>query len=88
MKIGRYLAFFLFLMVLWITFGNRGFIDNYLMAKKLAQLKMLNEEVAAENNDLKKKIMLLRSDLGYIETIARSELGMVKKGDVVYRFSK
>jgi len=88
MKIGRYLAFFLFLMVLWITFGNRGFIDNYLMTKKLAQLKLLNEEVTAENNELKKKIMLLRSDLGYIETIARNELGMVKKGDVVYRLSK
>ncbi|MEN6375232.1 MAG: septum formation initiator family protein [Smithella sp.] len=88
MKIGRYLIGFLFLMTLLITFGNRGLIDNYLMNKKLAQLKLVNNGVAVENNELKKKIVLLRSDLGYIESLARNELGMVKKGDIVYRFSK
>jgi len=85
MKVGRYLVVFLFFMALLITFGNRGLVDNYLMTKKLAELKSLNDGVAAENNELKKKIVLLRSDLAYIESLARSELGMVKKGDVVYR---
>ncbi len=79
---------FLFLMMLLITFGNRGLIDNYLMNNKLVQLKLVNNGVAAENSALKKKIVLLRSDLGYIESVARNELGMVKKGDIVYRFSK
>lgn len=79
---------FLFLMTLLITFGNRGLIDNYLMNKKLVQLKLVNNGVAVENNELKKKIVLLRSDLDYIESLARNELGMVKKGDIVYRFSK
>lgn len=88
MKVGRYLVGFLFLMALLITFGNRGLVDNYLMSKRVAQLKLLNSGVMAENNELRKKIVLLRSDLVYIETIARSELGMVKKGDMVYRFSK
>ena len=88
MKVGRYLVVFLFLMALLITFGNRGLVDNYLMSKRLNQLKLLNNSVAAENNELKKKIVLLRSDLVYIESLARNELGMVKKGDIVYRFSK
>ena len=88
MKLGRYLIGFLFLMALLITFGNRGLVDNYYMNKKLVQLKSLNNGVAAENDDLKKKIVLLRSDLVYIESIARSELGMVKKGDIIYRLSK
>ncbi|MEN6330647.1 MAG: septum formation initiator family protein [Smithella sp.] len=88
MKVGRYLLGFLFLMALLITFGNRGLVDNYLMNKKLVQLKLINNGVAAENNDLKKKIVLLRSDLVYIESVARKELGMVKKGDIVYRLSK
>jgi cell division protein FtsB len=88
MKVGRYLVVFLFLMALLITFGNRGLVDNYLMTKKLAQIKSLNDEVAAGNNELKKKIVLLRTDLGYIESLARNELGMVKKGDMVYRVSK
>ncbi|HNS56719.1 MAG TPA: septum formation initiator family protein [Smithellaceae bacterium] len=88
MKVGRYAAGFLFLMTLLITFGNRGLVDNYFMNKKLMQLKAVNNSVAAENSDLKKKIVLLRSDLVYIESIARNELGMVKKGEIVYRLSK
>ncbi len=88
MKLGRYLVAFLFLMALLITFGNRGLVDNYLMGKRLDQLKLLNSGVAVENNELKKKIVLLRSDLVYIESLARNELGMVKKGDTVYRLSR
>lgn len=88
MKIGRYLVGFLMLMALLITFGNRGFIDNYLMSKRLAQLKLQNNEISIENDELKKKILLLRSDYNYIEAIARNELGMVKKGDIVYRWAK
>ena len=88
MKVGRYLVVFLLLMALLITFGNRGFVDNYLMSKRLAQLKLQTKEITIENSELKKKILLLRSDFNYIEMIARNELGMVKKGDIVYRWAK
>ena len=88
MKIGRYLVVFLLLMALLITFGNRGLVDNYLVSKRLAQLKSQSNEVTIENNDLKRKILLLRNDLTYIEALARNELGMVKKGDIVYRLVK
>jgi len=88
MKIGRYLVLFLLFMALLITFGNRGVVDNYLMSKRLTQLKLQTQEITIENNELKKKILLLRSDLNYIEMIARNELGMVKKGDIVYRWAK
>jgi len=88
MKIGRYLVVFLFLMALLITFGNRGIVDNYLMSKRLFHLKADNDGLAAQNKELVKKILLLRSDPAYIEFIARNELGMVKQGDVVYRLAK
>jgi cell division protein FtsB len=88
MKIGRYLIFFLLLMALLITFGNRGVVDNYLMSKRLAKLKSQTREITLENNELKKKIILLRNDINYIEMVARNDLGMVKKGDVVYRWAK
>ena len=58
------------------------------MSKRLAQLKSETNEITIENNELKKRILLLRNDFNYIETIARNELGMVKKGDIVYRWSK
>lgn len=88
MKIGRYLIAFLFLMALLITFGNRGLVDNYLMGKRLGQLSAGNNQLAEQNRELEKKIILLRSDPAYIESIARNELGMVRKGDVVYRVSE
>jgi len=87
-KIGRYLIAFLMVMALLITFGNRGLVDSYLMSKKLSELKAQNNENAAENNELKKKIALLRDNTGYLEYMARSELGMVKEGDIIYRMAK
>jgi cell division protein FtsB len=75
-------------MALLITFGNRGLVDNYLMSRRLAQLKSQSNEIASENNELKNKILLLRNDLTYMEAVARKELGMVKKGDIVYRLAK
>ena len=86
--VGRLLIIFLLLMSLLITFGNRGLVDNYLMSKRLAEFKSQNSAITAENNALKKKIILLRNDINYIEMIARNELGMVKKGDIVYRWAK
>ncbi|HOC59895.1 MAG TPA: septum formation initiator family protein [Smithellaceae bacterium] len=88
MKIGRYLVVFLFLMALLITFGNRGVMDNYFMAKRLSLLDEENERLEKQNRELGKKILLLRNDPAYIESIARNELGMVKTGDVVYRLTK
>jgi cell division protein FtsB len=58
------------------------------MSKRLDQLKSQTTEITTENNELKKKIILLRNDINYIEMIARNELGMVKKGDIVYRWAK
>jgi cell division protein FtsB len=49
-------------------------------------LKDDNSRIIAENQALKTEILLLRGDSKYIEKIARDELGMVRKGDIVYRF--
>lgn len=85
MKVGRYVFVFVLLMGTLITFGDRGLIDNYRMNEKLLDLKKVNYEMTLENIALKKNILLLRNDLSYIEMMARNELGMVKKGDLVYR---
>lgn len=85
MKVGRYLAIFVLLMGALIMFGDRGLIDNYRLNGKLMALKKINHESTLENIALKKNITLLRDDLSYIEMMARSGLGMVKKGDLVYR---
>jgi cell division protein FtsB len=85
MKVGRYLIVFVLLMSALITFGDRGLVDNYRMKERMMDLKKTNHEMTLENIALKKNILQLRDDLSYIEMVARSELGMVKKGDLVYR---
>jgi cell division protein FtsB len=71
-----------------ITFGKRGLIDNYSMKERLMSLKKSNQDISLENKELNKKVMLLRGDLQYMETVARNELGMVRKGDLIYRYLK
>jgi len=88
MKIGRYLIVFVFIMSMLITFGKRGLIDNYTMKERLMALKKTNADIALENRALNKKVMLLRDDFQYIEMIARNEIGMVRTGDLVYRYLK
>lgn len=85
MKVGRYLIVFVLIMAALITFGDRGLIDNYRMKEKLVALRKANLDMTLENIALKKNILLLRNDPSYIEMLARNELGMVKKGDLVYR---
>ncbi len=88
MKIGRYvLAFVLFIGAL-IVFGNRGLVDNYALRGKLQSLRKVNQEIANENKQLQKIAHSLRTDLAYIEMVARHDLEMVKKGDLVYRNAK
>jgi cell division protein FtsB len=88
MKVGRYLVVFIFVMSMLIIFGKRGLIDNYSMKERLMSLKKSNQDISLENKELNKKVMLLRGDLQYMETLVRNELGMVRKGDLVYRYLK
>jgi cell division protein FtsB len=88
MKLGRYIIILVLLIFVLITFGNRGIIDNYMMKEKLIALKQLNHDIGLNNKQLKTKIMQLRTNLAYIESMARDELGMVKKGDIVYRLAR
>jgi len=88
MKIGRFLLILIAVMGMVIVFGNRGLRDNYIMRERLIALKQANQGLLLENKALSKTTQFLRGDLAYIELVARNELGMVKKGDLVYRIAK
>jgi len=86
MKVGRYLIILLFIMTLLIVFGNNGIIDNFIMKEKLSILQNATSQISRENDQLKHEIILLRNNPQYIETLARNELGMVRKGELIYKF--
>lgn len=88
MKLLKYLLLFLFAGALFIVFGERGLIDNYRLAKRLEYLKAQNEKLLQENKKTQRTISLLKDDLTYIEMIARKELGMTGKDELVFRFTQ
>ncbi|MDD5723538.1 MAG: septum formation initiator family protein [Syntrophales bacterium] len=86
MKVGRILFGIFIGMVLLIIFEDRGLVDYRMLKEKQVALEEANECIVSENSDLKREIGLLKSDVLYLEAVARRELGMVKQGDRVYQF--
>jgi len=80
--------FFFLLMALWLGFGERGFIHLYGMEKERQDFAQKIQKLEQENMDLLEEINRLRSDRQYIESQGRRELGLVKEGEILYRFKK
>jgi len=64
------------------------FLSEYLDLRKVGQrsagIEEENKRLIQENKRLEEEIKALEGDPFYIEKIAREELGMVKKGEIVY----
>ncbi|MBF0468210.1 MAG: septum formation initiator family protein [Desulfamplus sp.] len=69
-----------------ILYGKNGFMDVNRL--KLQEESIIGENMAIDeaNRVLERKVGRLKSDLGYIEHIARHELGMVATDEFVFRF--
>lgn len=86
LKFSSFGLLFLFLMALWLGFGERGFIHLYRMEKERQAYAQKIQKLEQENRDLLEEINRLRSDKEYIESLGRRELGLVRDGEVLYRF--
>ena len=78
-------CFFLFVLFLFATFGQRGIVHIYHLAKERDGIITINERIKRENKDLKKEIYSLKRDRKKIERIAR-RMGLVKKDEIIYHF--
>jgi len=72
-------------MLLLIVFGDNGISDLRLLQTKRDRLIEKNEILARENVQLYHQIERLKNDPDYIESIARRELGMIGKDDVILK---
>lgn len=65
------------------------FLPGYSKYQKLRfqneQFKKQIEDYKTSNSELEKEMQMLKGNKEYIEKIAREKLGMVKKGEVVYK---
>lgn len=67
-------------------FGDKGILRAIQFNRQKTELQAELQRVEEINSALRQEIKSLRSDRRYIEDIARRELGMVKKDELVYQF--
>ena len=76
-------AVVLFNLMLVIVFGDNGLVELSRLRAHERALAGQNETLAKENVSLYRTIDRLNNDPMYIESVARNELGMVGKHDVI-----
>ena len=70
------------------VFGDKGLIDFYRLKKELGGILSYNKGFEKENRGLAKTIELLKNDKRYLEHIAKNELGMLGKDELLYRIKE
>lgn len=75
----------LFSMLLLIVFAENGLVDLNFLRKERDRLVEKNEGFARDNLVLYKEIERLKNDDKYIENIARQELGMIGKNEIILK---
>ena len=73
----------LFSMLFFVIFGENGLVDLNLLRQQRDSLLKKNRILEQEN--LYREIDRLKHDLKYIENVARQELGMIKKDEVIFK---
>lgn len=77
---------FLLVMLALSIVNDRGFLAMWRMQSEVAQLARDVRTIEASNRELLANIERLRHDQGYIERIAREELGFVRPNELVFEF--
>ncbi len=73
------------LSVLFLTYlFLSGYLNLRKVGERLVRIEEENKRLIQENKRLEEEIKALEGDPFYIEKIAREELGMVRKGEIVY----
>jgi cell division protein FtsB len=81
------LVLLLFLTVIFLAFfGEKGILYLLRQQKELARIREMNMKLEEENQKLREEVRRLHHEKGYIEEVARKELGLVKEGEIIYQF--
>jgi len=69
------------------VYGRSGLSRLFDLRRTAAELHRRNEAARAENARLRAQAAALKSDPRALERVARDELGLVKKGEILYQFA-
>jgi cell division protein FtsB len=76
------------LMLLFIVFGENGLSDLYRLKKQKENLSQKNDELKKENISFYREIERLKHDPRYVEDVARKELGVIGKDELIIKVKK
>lgn len=72
-------------LLLFIVFGDNGQIDLNRLKTERNNLLQKNEALEQENLSLYREIERLKNDPKYVENVARQELGVIGKDEVIFK---
>ena len=72
---------------LFTAFGERGVFHLWRLWEEKKQLEEKNFLLQKENETLRERAYRILHDDLYLEKVAREELGLVRPGEMVYRFA-
>jgi cell division protein FtsB len=75
----------LIVLFIYINFTKHGYSDLVLLRQEQGKLVQKNERLTRENLAISIEIDRLKNDLTYIENIARQELGMISKDEIILK---
>jgi cell division protein FtsB len=75
-------------LLIFTIFGENGLNDLYLLKTERDILLKKNDELIRENLSLYREIERLKNDPEYVENVARNELGVIGKDEVVIKVKK
>lgn len=81
------LSALLIVLSLFAVLGERGLFHLWRLREEKREMEEKNYLLQKENEKLRERIHRLRHDNLYLEKTAREELGLVRPGEIVYRFA-
>ncbi len=79
--------FVISLMVIYTIFSERGLLKVRELTLDRDSIKSMSTRLEAENTKLEGHISALDKDIKVIEKAARSELDLVRKDEILYKFA-
>jgi cell division protein FtsB len=77
----------LILFVIAAVYGDHGLVDLLRMQSEQRELEHTAFDLQQQNERLRERTWRLQSDDHYIEKLARERLGLVRKGEIMYRLT-
>ena len=73
--------------IIFITFVfSREVSHLHFLINENNKIEERIDKLSNQNEDYKEKIQAIQNDKRYIEKVVREELGMIKKGEKIYKF--